>query len=378
MKINRDNYREFFIDKIDNQLSLKHEEELKEFIAVNSDIEAEFDQSEIRLPIPEVYFPLKENIKKGGLNLEINAGNFEQFCIAKMEGDLSSGRINDLDKFLEENPECKQVAYLYNKLKLESDKRVELPDKSFLKKRGTSLKKVRMIFSKKIVYPIISVAATVAILVFAYPYIKYLSDFEEPFVEPLISNIQLMKEPVPISIPSETEFIMERDLQNDIDYIISDAVVNNSLLSEYLVEDNKIDLSVVAGISEREKDYLPPPKHRNFQRIKLETSMSNSMRNTLQSPGIFTEPIHEKNIETIQRGVIKRLVSLLPVKALDEQEKERLTLWNLAETGIKGINSLVGTDISLERKYDLEGELVSLAFSSRIIEFQKTSSVVED
>jgi hypothetical protein len=56
------------------------------------------------------------------------------------------------------------------------------------------------------------------------------------------------------------------------------------------------------------------------------------------------------------------------------RRRDRFSLLDFAHAGVKGINSVAGTDLQFEHEYDQNGNLVNLTFSSRVIEFQRSAS----
>jgi len=78
------------------------------------------------------------------------------------------------------------------------------------------------------------------------------------------------------------------------------------------------------------------------------------------------------------QGLLAGVFNFVSRNLENETDRERLSIWDLADAGFKGINFIAGTELSLSREYDENGELVSTEFSSPVFGFQRTSKVNED
>ena len=76
--------------------------------------------------------------------------------------------------------------------------------------------------------------------------------------------------------------------------------------------------------------------------------------------------------------LISGVIGFLSRTMDDDPERDRITLWDIADAGLKGINTVTGTDMRFEREYNQEGDLVSMAFNSRVIEFRRSTTTFED
>jgi len=134
-KINRHNYEVFFIDYFDGNLTPDQTNELFLFLNENPDLKEEFDSfEEIPIHIPNETFAAKETLKKNPDAL-INAANFEEFCIASVENDLTEIENEALVNYLRANHLEKEFD-IFRNLKLKA------PDEIFTEKDG--LKKLRI------------------------------------------------------------------------------------------------------------------------------------------------------------------------------------------------------------------------------------------
>ncbi|MDZ7774992.1 MAG: hypothetical protein U5L09_04940 [Bacteroidales bacterium] len=112
------------------------------------------------LPAEPVSYPDKEDLKKPSLHpvASIDTRNYEDYLIAKSEGDLGKQEKAHLEQFLKKNPEVAKEAFVYAKLKLAANKSITYHNKESLKKRPLLVHLQR----KAVVY---GVAASVLLLI---------------------------------------------------------------------------------------------------------------------------------------------------------------------------------------------------------------------
>ena len=116
MKINTNNYVEFFIDFFDGNLNDADTALLFTFLDANPDLKAEFDAFEMHTLQPDTQTILenKEELKKPAITLE----NYQTYLVADLENDLDSHGKQQLDYFIGKNPHAQFEAQLFNKTKL--------------------------------------------------------------------------------------------------------------------------------------------------------------------------------------------------------------------------------------------------------------------
>jgi hypothetical protein len=132
MKINKDNYEQFFLDYHEGTLPAEMVAELFLFLEKNPHLKNEFERFEkIELPLPKpVLFPEKFLLKKGS----IDESNYVQFFISQVEGTLQPDEKQMLEEFLIAFPKYKPELQLFEKTRLHADLSVKYPHKKNLKK----------------------------------------------------------------------------------------------------------------------------------------------------------------------------------------------------------------------------------------------------
>ena len=100
-KINRNNYEIFFLDYHEGNLAEDKKQELFLFLNENPDLKNEFESFEmLELPPAVVFYDDKKSLKKELITEE----NYQQYLIAKLEGDITKEEQNELNKFLFQHP----------------------------------------------------------------------------------------------------------------------------------------------------------------------------------------------------------------------------------------------------------------------------------
>jgi hypothetical protein len=107
MMINRDNYEAYFLDFAEGRLSPEQEEVLHRFLKFNPDLEEELRSFRIHNLTPHSFsYPCKESLKKeypAGTDTVANA-NFDMYCIAYLENDLTEKQRTVFEAYLAEYP----------------------------------------------------------------------------------------------------------------------------------------------------------------------------------------------------------------------------------------------------------------------------------
>ena len=122
MKINRNNYEEFFLDYYEHSLDAGQVAELMVFLEANPDLNEEFEAFEALPLVPErTFFERKEKLKKKEYedSGDITALNYEAYMVAGMEKDLDDDGRRQLEAFLTRNPEARLEYDLFLKTKLQ-------------------------------------------------------------------------------------------------------------------------------------------------------------------------------------------------------------------------------------------------------------------
>ena len=153
--ITRNNYEEFFLDYIEGEINAPDKEALESFLAQNPDLKGELGEMmdmDIKCEAETIY---EETIHLKDIPFQTN---FDDFCIAQLEGDLDSYESKAFEEFIHSNPDKAKDLALYHKTKLEADVSIVFKNKKSLKKRNKG------IIIRQFIYTTLATAASIAIL----------------------------------------------------------------------------------------------------------------------------------------------------------------------------------------------------------------------
>lgn len=135
MNITRENYEIYVIDYLEGTMSFEMEEAFMDFLSENPDIREEIEGlssfSDEELPIEEISLD-KKGLHRTINDQKINLNNYEEFVIAKNEGDLTIESLKDLKNFIAEHPELEKDIKALELTFLKPDTSIVYPDKSLL------------------------------------------------------------------------------------------------------------------------------------------------------------------------------------------------------------------------------------------------------
>jgi hypothetical protein len=336
MKINRDNYEQYFLDYAEGNLSPDMERELKLFLEANPALRAvleNFDSSP--LPVAEIKNDtLKERLKKNiHPTVHINETNVDEWLIRETEGLLSASENSELEEFLSLNPAYEYDRKLFSMTRSEPDPAVVFPRKNQLKKRIP-------VFSIGRIAWISSAAAAMILLVIGIRYFNQPAIIDNPQVIPV--KTRPIAE-VPAAIPSEIGI--------------------GSLRTSSLGTPSQATPSLSA-VTLRVAPYRMAPN--DAPGVVVQRSVNLLFTNEVAyNPATITWQ-EEKS----DKSLIAKVFGNMVLKARNafnvnpDLEKVRnvdVNIWSLAEAGVKGFNTVTDRDLELLVRRNEEGKIKSYA-----------------
>jgi len=105
MNINRNNYEQFFILYVDNELNAEERQAVEKFVAANPDLQTELDMfMEVVLqPEPEIVFTAKHTLLKN--SNPVNEENFEEYFVLYGDDELGKEDKEFVEQFVYRNPQ---------------------------------------------------------------------------------------------------------------------------------------------------------------------------------------------------------------------------------------------------------------------------------
>lgn len=352
ININRNNYEEYFLDFHDGQLSPDDEKILLSFLAKNPDLKEEIDRVESNSIIKEnksIVFKNKTGLKKTSILGKITNDNFDELCIAKIEGDLNNKELLKFEEFVKTTSREKDLK-LYELSKLSSDTSIIFNDKAKIKKRE------RKIFSFNSNYTLISAAASIIILIALYLFIpRKITENNELLVQDTHSiktenNLIEVKSEVKKAEIENINVIKftNRDIKDESTNQLKESK-DIEALEKIIIRDNL----EVAGLIPMEitLDVNNPSDIKEVFPVFLEMNLPNKKdADKYMSVKTFLASAFNKNV-------------------LNKENKDRIEFFDIAQAGVRGINKITGGNMKLERKLDKNGIPDKTEFNSRLIAF---------
>ncbi|MEO6455169.1 MAG: hypothetical protein ABIN97_13910 [Ginsengibacter sp.] len=138
MKINQDNYEEYFLLFADNELSDPEKKMVEDFVRQHTDLEEEFLNIKQSVLKPENDLKFEDKSSLFRHTAFINYTNCQEVFILYNDNELGTLQQNETQVFLAKNPALKSEFELLQKTKLQPDKAIVFPDKKLLFKNESS------------------------------------------------------------------------------------------------------------------------------------------------------------------------------------------------------------------------------------------------
>jgi hypothetical protein len=119
MNITRDNYEQYFLDYLDQNLEEHLVDDFIRFLRENPDLKDELEMMTTHSLMPEnILFPGKSKLYKEKFDTE---SEFNRAAVARMEGDIEGKLKIEFEKYLSTHPEKQKHIALFEKTRLHPD-----------------------------------------------------------------------------------------------------------------------------------------------------------------------------------------------------------------------------------------------------------------
>lgn len=164
-QITTHNYEEFAVEYIIGELNDEQTKAFLEFVAKHPDVADELIllEKDVETEITEV--PSFDNLKMSLNRVEINDTNFEEYCIAALEGDLDNATLVQLERYIGNDKKKQEVKSLYAQTVLPNVV-MEYPNKKALLKPTR-----KALFSKRILH-VGGILVAASLLAFLVMFVK--------------------------------------------------------------------------------------------------------------------------------------------------------------------------------------------------------------
>jgi hypothetical protein len=344
-EININNYEAYLLDLAEGELSPADEKLLMLFLDKNPDIKAEHDLFELeRVSADKIYFENKSDLKKTGILTDLTNSNFEELCIARIEGDLTNTEKIHFDNFIKTD-EIKEKEYnLFKSAQFTPD-----TNKVFPLKHSLRIKESKPLILRNL-YTSISIAASIIIVLGMYLFFPkennntiQVSELDQNTIVELAeeTNVEVVKESI---AEVRNSIKLERAIPKDISISFEEKPIQ------------------ISEPTQRQVDYI---SYINSYDIIFNFDMNN------QAEAIFDLPKIENQLGRDNNAISFRsfLAMNFNKRVLKKENKTQVEIFDIAQFGLEKVNKITGTKMSLERIYDENGVLDRTRFNSRLLAF---------
>jgi hypothetical protein len=333
MKINQDNYEQYFLDHAEGNLSPEMERELEDFLDANPDLRQVLDGFD---PSPLQTEKIHNEILRTRLKKHvqftdhIGEENVEEWMIREVEGLLDESEVKELQEFLTLNPAFEFDHRIFGLTKLVTDQTIAFPHKKELKKKGALLPVSRLAWT------LFAAAAVFLILIGIRFYQK-----------PGIENV----------LPAN-------NTQNQVVAEIPESVmpVAGTPSAGRRTPSHGTPSEKIACVTRPESFRLKPAESNIINSPIVVRTPEIKLVSCNPSPIITVEKKEKPLIAKVFGNVIARAKNSIDNKTkLDEIQKPDFSFWSIAKVGIEGYNSISDRNLELYVRKNEEGKVKSYA-----------------
>jgi hypothetical protein len=340
MRINRDNYEQYFLDHAEGTLSPEMERELAIFLESNPDLKTVLESFDATpLPPQEIRNKaLKSRLKKNiQPTAHINEGNVDEWLIKEIEGLLSEKDKAELNEFLAHNPAFVYDRKIFALTRLEPEQAVTFPQKAELKK------KVPVITLSRLAW-LASATAAMLLLVVGIRYFNR---------QPVNNNQQVIQSDIQTVAQTPPESTRQPETKTaemkSTDPVTSQGTPSQGTPSPTLIRNTafRIDQNIKASSIQVDQ----------IETVALNLEVYEPARVVLE-PEKSEKPLLAK---AFGKMVLKARNAVGSNAELDNIRDANVDFWTIAEAGVKGFSTITDRDLELMVRRDGDGNLKSYA-----------------
>ncbi len=364
MKINRSNYEIFFLDYFEGNLSEEQVESLLSFLKENTDLKEEFDSFEIVAlkDIDELPFNNKAALKVPDTSLPITEKNFDWFCIADIEKDLSIEEEKALKKYLEKNPEKNKDVDLYKKTIL-------TPDNDIVFEKPQTLK--RFVSSPFIITKQLWSYASAAAVIFIMVGLFFMMPKQKSDIDLAIEESHIIEIPKNLQEVIEESQIAETDNVKPFVLEEKSSIINNPVTTttpEHQTVMSNPNPLLATNISVEKDITLGYQK----QEPNLAASSSSIFGTSYDNNRITSDSDHnsmayseDTSSRTLSQFAVNTLQSATNIDVTAGLSRNKMSFWDFAGAGLARISNITGNPLTVQKERDESGKIVEFALGER-------------
>ena len=324
-----------------------------DFLEQNPDLKEELrGLSDVNLTAGPEIMTGKDFLMKSKTDIP-GISTIDQFCIARMENDLPDEQAMQFDARRHEDARLEKNYAAFQATRLSPDDKLIYPYKKGL------IKKTRTITSW--IVTALSVAAVAVLVLLLWPDSKQLAVGSKQ----LATNSRPANEvviPAKAGTPSLTAKLRKAEFRNASKTREPSSVIPAKAgpsVREAMPMNSLVRRTSIAGPK------IPDPLS---TRILYASNYQPVMKSQAVTENVLTLPQYALQLfrERIL-GEDRKLV-----------KKTRFSMWEVAGAGVERLNSVAGTKMKLNRKYDSKGDLLAVSFNSKLIDVNTPVRVQEN
>ena len=347
MNINRNNYEAYFLDYHEKTLQPEQVAELMVFLEANPDLKEEFDSFEtFSLVHDNALFENKKALKKKEYKAteRINSFNYEEWMVADMEGDLLLNQISEIKDFLKINPSARLEYSLFKKTRLQPDN-TPYDYKDSLKKGGLIL-----LYRSQVIY-----AASIAALVLIFFGVYFGMIKNQPV------NTNMARSVLDLELPA-----IKNNHINIPGYSIPVVNSRKTFVSQFNLNENNSNLiSPLHAVKDVNKANSNSPDLFAANKLNGLPAQIKDRENHFSGRNIKS---HILATNEKQRSFTGRFIAGITHRLFKSNSPENKSF---LEYTINGYNIMADREVEVEKKYDLNGNVIAYNVKGDGISFSR-------
>ena len=331
MEIGRQNYEQYFMDYLDGRLNEEQVKVLKAFLEFNPDLKKELAGLEKMHLFPDdATYDSKDSLLRSESDLAIETilKDFDMYCISSMEHDITAEDEELLQGIVGEDPDREATFRLYQTTRLLPDETIVYPGKAQLKKRLISI-------PYRIILPAAAAVAAMLILLQLFT-----GRDPEPGIQTLAEQVPQQGPDAPVSNPSSE---LENPSTQSPPLITAEkGPAGNSPEALNVKAEGQIILAETSGIEDDSST--------GRDKVQMEKMGSIPIRYLKNPDAEYGQEISD-HPEIQQTRMLEQYRS----SSLQSGDDTRLSLWFLADAGVRGLNTISEDEYHLDREKDKTG-----------------------
>ncbi|MFW6224084.1 MAG: anti-sigma factor family protein [Bacteroidota bacterium] len=361
--INADSFEAWCVAAVEGELSPEQQNELHSYLQQNPELKREYSLFEAtRLqPDMDVVFENKHELKQIAV-IPVNcidATNYEFMMVARMEGDMTTAEAFAFSEFMEKNPGLKQEYEWIRKTRLRNEQEI-----TYNAKR--SLKKFVIGFSRRTVYSTVGAAAALALLIGFSWNIMFPPETTAPAIADL--NRPVFEAQRNVMLPAQDQQAADDKTGSGYEQPQYSETSGDEVTA-------RVDVSRLEMIASAENSMLESsaaefsPDYRIYIRDLYDPR---PLRNKVDNDVMMALDKQDEP-QGLEGLLWKQVEEFTGVKNTNEfNSRSKNIFWTAVDLGLKGINTLTGSELELKRKVNEEAELKGYKIKSRNFEISRS------